>query len=220
MNDRRFAGTLEAALGQSTALQGIVQSAWVDVDFASQRSQAAADMCRVSLDHAIAVQALLPSLPGSAIALMRLQFESLVRAAWIAHAATEAELGRLMAPLSEASQQRAKQLPGVPKMLIDLEKTGPRGAASLLARARTRLNDGLNSFVHGGIHPFARQRSGYPHALLYDVLCNSNAFALLSLAVLADLTQDGEWAAALPALHQEFADVLPELEPFPSAATP
>lgn len=50
----------------------------------------------------------------------------------------------------------AKKLSGAPEMLEKLE-AGPRGAAALLGRARERLNDGLNSFVHSGIHPFARR---------------------------------------------------------------
>jgi len=71
----------------------------------------------------------------------------------------------------------------------------------------------LNSFIHGGIHPFARQRDGYPVALLLDVTKNTNALSMLTLLLLAALAEDVAVTESLPELHQAFADVLPTLEP-------
>lgn len=206
------------AMARSAQLLGVVRAAWIDLAFADGRAQAAADLSAVSLGHAIAVQGLLPTLPASAIALVRPQFENLVRAIWVTHAATDAQLARLVAPLTVASQQAAKKLPLVPEMLSALETHGPRGASALLARARTRLGDGLNSYIHAGIHSFARQRSGYPLGLLRDVLQNSNAMSTLTLVVLATLTEDAHLAAALPALQREYAEILPELEPLTASS--
>ena len=78
----------------------------------------------------------------------------------------------------------------------------------------------MNSFVHGGIHPFARQRSGYPIGLLMDVLKNSNALSMLTLNVLAGLTAQEDAVGLVRRLHASFADILPTLEPFahPNAA--
>ncbi len=104
-------------------------------------------------------------------------------------------------------------LPGVPEMLASLENAGPRGAATLLSRARSRLNDGLNSFVHGGIHPFARERDGYPVGLLLDVLENSNALAMLTLHVLSALPGQAGTVGLVVSLHAAFEAVLPTLEP-------
>lgn len=61
------------------------------------------------------------------------------------HTANASDLARLLAPLSVQSQHAAKKLPGVPEMLVGLEKNG---AAALLSRVRARLGDGLNSYVH------------------------------------------------------------------------
>jgi len=114
----------------------------------------------MSVDHASAVQALICTLPQSVISLIRPQYEALVRATWAFHVASDSDLERLLAPLSLASQQAAKQLPGVQDMLKKLENSGPQGASQLLGRAKENLYGGLNSYLHAGIHPLARQLTG------------------------------------------------------------
>ena len=98
-------------------------------------------------------------------------------------------------------------------MLASIENSGPRGAGALLARARSRLWDGLNSFVHGGIHPFRRGQDGYPVLLLIDVLKNANVMSMLTLLVLAEIVQDEDVLNLVAGLHEQFEVVLPALEP-------
>jgi hypothetical protein len=208
---------LSDVVRQSAELTDLVASAWQDTPLQNEaRTQAAEGLCALSIEHAFSVQMLIETCPASAIALVRPQYESLVRAVWSYHAATAPELDRLLAPLSLASQQAAKKLPGVPEMLERIEGAGPRGAAALLSRARTRMNDGLNSYIHGGIHPFARARAGYPLNFLIDMQKNSNAMSFLTMLVLAEVSEDADIVAVLPALHHRFENVLPDLEPFES----
>jgi hypothetical protein len=219
MNDTAQPSSLTSAIDRSSELAMLIQAAWESTPAITDPRRASAQgLCAVSLQHGAGTRALLAPLPASAIALMRPQFESLVRAVWCIQAASDGQLARLLAPLSEKSQQAAKALPGVPEMLSALEAAGPPGAAALLGRARTRLNDGLNSFIHGGIHPFARERDGYPDGLLVDVLKNSNALAMITLIVLATLLENADVVALMRGLHQAFEDLLPELEPL--AAVP
>lgn len=202
---------------RSLALEALVDAAWAGLEVSNEPSAAAAaNLCALALDHGRALRLLLLQVPPSAIALLRPQYEALVRAVWARHAAKETDLARLSAPLTLESQQAAKKLPGVADMIAALERSGPRGAAALLGRARARLWDGLNSYVHGGIHPLQRGASGYPTQLLVDLLKNSNAFTILTLLVLAELTEELELLKVMAALHGEFDDVLPELEPFPA----
>ena len=205
---------LLAALERSVELDDLIRAAWGSSPaLLENRARAVQGLCAVSLHHGSAARSLISTVPASAIALVRPQYESLVRSVWAAHAASESELGRLLAPLTAETQQAAKKLPGVPEMLAALEKSGPRGAAALLGRARSRLGDGLNSFVHGGIHPLARQRDGYPIGLLIDVLKNINALSILTIIQLATLPEQGRVSDALGGLHNSFQDVLPTLEP-------
>ncbi|MBY4599703.1 hypothetical protein K3217_29700 [bacterium BD-1] len=200
---------------RSGELTDLIASAWQSTQTPDEpRSRAAEGLCSLVIEHAVSIQSLIDACPTSAIALVRPQFESLVRGAWAKHAASNVDLDRLLAPLGIQSQQAAKKLPGVPEMLASLEKSGPRGAAALLARARLRLGDGLNSYIHGGIHPFARRRDGYPIRFLVDMQKNSNAISILTLIVLAQISLDPQVPNFISALHQEFYDVLPELEPF------
>lgn len=205
---------LAVELERSLALDSLIYATWEAHDFGDEANvKAPAGLCGLALDHGRGLRALLSQVPPSAIALLRPQYESLVRAVWARHAATESDLGRLLAPLTPESQQAARKLPGVQDMLAAIEKSGPRGAATLLGRARTRLWDGLNSFIHGGIHPFQRGQEGYPLPLLTDVLKNANAMSILTLLVLAEIAGDPEILDVVAGLHQEFQDVLPMLEP-------
>lgn len=204
---------------RSGELTDLIASAWQSTQLPDEpRSRAAEGLCSLVIEHAVSIQSLIDARPASAIALMRPQFEGLVRAVWAKHAASDSYLDRLLAPLNMQSQQAAKKLPGVVEMLAGLEKSGPRGAAALLTRARARLGDGLNSYIHGGIHPFARRRDGYPIRFLVDMQKNSNALSILTLIVLEEISVDpditGFLTGFLAALHLEFKDVLPELEPF------
>jgi hypothetical protein len=208
---------LTAAIERSRDMEGLVDAVWNAVEVpAESRAVAAAGVCALALNHGRSVRILLPEVPPSAIALLRPQYEALVRAAWAHHAATEADLARLLAPLTLDSQQAAKKLPGVAVMLTALQKSGATEAAANLGRARARLWDGLNSFVHGGIHPFQRGESGYPIPLLADLLKNTNAMTMLTLVVLAEVTADTDVVVLMAGLHDEFGDVLPTLEPLPA----
>lgn len=200
---------------RSGALTDLIASAWQSTQLPDEpRSRAAEGLCALTIEHAASIQWLIDAHPASAIALMRPPYESLVRAVWAKHAAKDSDLDRLLAPLTTESQQAAKKLPGISEMLAGLERCGPRGAAGLLARARGRLGDGLNSYVHGGIHPFARRRAGYPIRFLVHMQKNSNALSILTVIILAEVSVDPEILEFLAALPEEFGDVLPELKPF------
>lgn len=206
---------LGRVVDRSADLIGLITSAWRSTQLPDEpRCSAVEGLCSLTIEHAVAIQSLIDACPASALALMRPQYESLVRATWAKHAASDAELSRLLAPLSVETQQAAKKLPGIPEMLARLESSGPRGAAALLSRVRERLGDGLNSYIHGGIHPFARRRDGYPIIFLMDMQKNSNALSILTLIVLGEISCDPAVAEFMAELHRDFDDVLPALEPF------
>lgn len=206
---------LRTAVDRSLVLEALLDAAWDERGVSGDpNATAATRLCALALDHGRSLRMLLLQVPPSAIALLRPQFETLVRAVWARHAARESDLARLLAPLTIESQQAARKLPGVADMLAAIETSGPKGAAALLGRARTRLWDGLNSYVHGGIHPIHRSEAGYPAQLLTDLLKSSNSFTILTLIVLAEITEDVGIVAVMAALHEELHDVPPELEPF------
>lgn len=180
---------LATDVDRSLSLDALIDQAWRTLESSGEaRHEASAGLCSLSLDHGRALRLLIGKLPPSAIALLRPQYEGLVRAVWARHCASEADLQRLFAELTPESQQAAKRLPGTPEMLDGIGRSGPRGAQALLGRARVRMMDSMNS----------------------------NAMSMLTLLVLAELSGDAAIVELVRVLHVEFEDVLPELEPFGS----
>ena len=76
------------------------------------RERLALDACALVLTHGQAIRLLLSSkLENPALALLRVQHEALLRAAWLAHAAADAEIAALAAPQTDEALKQANQLP-------------------------------------------------------------------------------------------------------------
>ncbi len=138
--------------------------------------------CSLSLEHWHAARALLEaSLLPSALVVHRSQFEALTRSIWILHSASDDQIGKLTATLSQDSEQAAKNMPQVADMLAVLSKNGPVvNAYQALSRFKDNSWKALNSYAHAGIHPIRRHDEGYPLQLLHDVLRNANGLAVIS----------------------------------------
>lgn len=210
------ADDLASVLQNSDALHTDIERAlaefpWGELD---ERRVSTLMLCQIAFEHGVAMRALLGGgLHTSAIALLRLQFEAVVRAAWLLHAATDEQANRLSAPLSLESEQGAKNLPSVDAMIGRLERDGPRGSGALLRRFQVQQMRALNSFVHAGIHPVQRRATGYPEPMLRDLVRISNAVAMLTVVVLSELgTPVPGFREAYLELHQRHVKVLPALE--------
>jgi len=132
-------------------------------------------MCTVSLEHAESFKILIASRNfTSAIGLLRLQFESLVRGMWILYAASETALGKLTAELSEESQKRANNLPMLSEMIDQLEKKAPKNVIDPILEFKEYSWKPLSSYVHGGLHDIDRHSKGYPLPILEQALKASN----------------------------------------------
>lgn len=182
----------------------------------SPRNRVTVSMCAIAFEHGQSLKTLFAEGNAtSAIALLRMQYECLLRAAWLLHAAPEEQVSKLEKTLSPESERAAKNMPHIAQMLSDLSENGPRGASRLLQRFRDRLWPGLNSFIHGGIHAVRRKADGYPEPMLCDLVKSSNAVSLLALVVLAELSGDAELASCVGRLNDEFFDCVPPMESFP-----
>ena len=170
----------------------------------------------LSLEHATGAFVLINSnLLPSAYALMRPQYESLVRGIWLLHAANDSWVEKLGEPLTVETARRANEGPMLAEMLKGLEasNTAPQGIVGQLKEYRDVAWKALNSYAHGGLHPLARTLSGYPAQLNYDVVRNSNAVVALTTQLLSILTGNHHQMEPVRKLHVEFADCLPLLTP-------
>lgn len=204
---------LERLIERSFELQEAVYSHVEDLGPpAGSRADIASDAGVLALEHGTAVLELIDSgKPSSAFALMRPQFESLVRGMWLAYAASDSWVDKLSQPLTLAAQKQANEGPMLAEMLkhLDAAPDAPSYIVGQLKEYRDVAWKALNSFNHGGIHPLSRSVSGYSPKLVYDSLRNSNAVFTLTNQLVTIMTGDPTKMVPVKRLHVDFADCLP-----------
>ncbi len=168
----------------------------------------------LSLEHAAGGLVLLSQgFYPSAIALMRPQYESLVRGIWLLHTANDTWVAKLSEPLTVESAKRANEGLMLAEMLKELEKSSTALAPIVeqLKQYRDVTWKAMNSYAHGGLHPLSRTLSGYPAQLTYEVVRNSNAIVALATQLIAILNGDPRDMVHIRRFHVEFSDCLPIL---------
>ena len=98
----------------------------------------------------------------SALGLLRLQYEALVRSLWVYFCATDDKVERL----ANGDPSTNEQLPQLAQMLESLERQAPRSLAMSLLEFRESSWKPLSSYVHSGIHALRWIDSGFPGPLL------------------------------------------------------
>ena len=163
----------------------------------------------LSIEHARVLRLALDSeAPSSATALFRLQFEALVRAAWIFFVAQEAQMSKLMQPISEQAEQEANELPLLRDMLGVLKVRGPAGLMNPLLAVNDNIRNPLNSYVHGGLHPLRRRLAGFPTDLVFEVLFRSNELLHHAYRIMALMRNSQLLMDQVTDLHLHFRDCL------------
>lgn len=163
----------------------------------------------LSMEHATAAMLLMQSdMPAPAIALLRPQYESLVRGVWLMFAATEPQVEKLALPLTEETAKRGDDLPMLADMLKQLEKVEqtPKHLVVQLKSYKDIAWRALNSYAHGGMHPLSRYVTGYPPKLVRDSLCNSNGILMMATQLLCILTGNPENQAQWRRLVDQYVD--------------
>lgn len=143
-----------------------------------------------SLHFAASVRSLREArLAVGAAAMLRSQFEGLVRGVWVLYCASDDQVERLSSLLSVESQQATKNMPQVTEMLGKLENQ-PQLANLLVALREFKDSSWLplNSFVHSGIHAVHWTRFEPSAGLVDQVFRSSNGLAVLAYQHLAIIT--------------------------------
>jgi len=179
----------------------------------AERFRASKIMCNVAFEHAESVKMLIAS--GnftSAVGLLRLQYEALVRAMWLLYSASEIAVSKLMAELTHESEKRANKIPMLTEMLAKLDDKAPKEAMDLLYEFKEYSWKPLSSYVHGGIHAINRHSRGYPLPLLIQSLKASNGMSLMVGMLLVILSGDTRQTGKIPSIQREFEDCVPEFK--------
>ncbi|MCO5401515.1 DUF6988 family protein [Ralstonia soli] len=169
----------------------------------------------LSLEHAMGALVLIDNgLFASGIALVRPQFETLVRGIWLLYGATEEWVDKLSEPLTVNSARQANEGPSLSEMLkkLDSSKVQPQ-LVDQLKQFHEVAWKALCSYTHGGIHPLSRTLTGYPAPLATDALRNSNALVSITAQLVSILSGDPENMHPIRKLYVDFADCLPLVPP-------
>ena len=170
---------LHSALERAVAFEAALWACFEGEDppplRATGRTELSLAALLLSREHAaILKEALANDAPSTAAALFRLQFEALLRAAWIQYSATDSHLSTLTQSIDEESEKQASRLPGVKDMLKSIVGSAPHGLVEPLVSLHGGIAGPLNSYVHTGLHPIRRRLMGFPNDLIWLLLTQSN----------------------------------------------
>jgi hypothetical protein len=145
-----------------------------------------------------------------AAAVLRSQFEALLRGVWAYYRASDGQVEKLSSHLSKESQQATKNIPQVAEMLGELEKA-PHLANLLVALQEFKASSWmpLNSFVHSGTHAVHWTKSETPQSLIDQMFRGSNGLAVLACQHLAILTGQPELQREVIAMCATYSSCLP-----------
>lgn len=145
----------------------------------------------------------------AAMALIRPQFECLVRGMWLMYAASDEWIEKLSHPLTVASAKKGSGSPMLAKMLDALGKATEPRLQFMVQQLQGFHENGkvvLNSFTHGGMVPLARIGMGYSESMVLGAMQNSNGVLTLACQLLTVLTGRPENMEPIYRMYEEFED--------------
>lgn len=176
----------------------------------TERNELVAVACQLSNEHALTLRmAFSARVPNSGAAVLRLQYEALLRAAWLLFAANPTQVEKLSCVPDLQSEQAAKSLPGYLDMLDAVVKKAPLGLSAPLVEFNQYSRHALNSFVHGGIHPLHRARTGFPAEMAATLVRFSNGLSHFAYRMLASLSGSQRRMDRVTHLYTNFKDCVP-----------
>lgn len=208
--DVPLAALLERSESFEMAIVGCFPEYGASLAFLNSQGELVGSACDLCVEHARTLRAAFAvGSPNSGSAVLRLQYEALLRAAWLMFAATPAQIERLAKTLDLESEQAAKNLPGYLEMLNAVGKVAPEALAVPLAEFNQYSRHALNSFVHSGIHALHRVRHGYPLELALTVVRFSNAIMHFAYRLLATLSGSQQRMDRVTRIYVDFRDCVP-----------
>lgn len=166
----------------------------------------------LSFEHGLSsLKLIADGFESSGFALMRPQYESLVRGFWLMYADTKTWMAKLSAAGKVGPSELKKlETPLIGDMLKSLQNSpAPDHILSQLNSFRDINNSAYNSFTHSGLMSLITNSQGFDPKLMYDAVRNCNAVAAINLQMLAILTGSKKAMEPVRELHRKYIDCLP-----------
>lgn len=176
----------------------------------SDRNNAAYSYCKIGLEHGAGFQMLLgDDNPTSALAIVRLQYEAVLRCAWIVFAASDDWVEKFSArPTSNEGKEPAEFL-RVFEMLEQLQRSKADPMIHLsLSTLKEKAWDSLNSYTHGGLRLMIRSLEGFEDELLLWMLRTTNSLSYMSSQLLAFVANDPACSHRLNSVRKAMPDCM------------
>lgn len=166
----------------------------------------------LSFEHGLSsLKLIADGFTSSGFALMRPQYESLIRGFWLMYADTEAWFNKLATAGNVGPGQIKKlETPLIADMLKALDSSeAPAHILGQLNDFRGLNNSAFNSFTHSGLAALVGNGLGFEPKVIYDSLRNCNAVAAINMQMLSILTGYEEAMEPVRKMHHQFVDCLP-----------
>ena len=152
----------------------LLETAW---NTSSRRQLVCMALCKAALEHAVSQRVLMAAgHSGTALALIRLHFEAVTRAAWTQKGATDNWLEEFTKPVPHGDLNEPQLGPPIPSMLDAIALKEPAMADEF--RELYATSKVMHSFVHGGAHQVVHALRGYTPDKLISVMQNRNLLTL------------------------------------------
>lgn len=180
----------------------------------SSRLQATRALASLGFEHARSLKHLVAAgLYTSAAALLRVQYESLVRALWVLYVAKDGQADLMLAELTRETAKQASKIPMLSQMLEEIEVKAPHAPVAQLKEFKHYSWRPLSSYVHGGIHALNRHGRGVPTALVLAEIQHSNGLLGIAGNLLLILSGVPPETRTMTGIYTEFQDCFPAINP-------
>jgi hypothetical protein len=199
----------EKMLTRSNELHAtIVHEVYLIDHDSSIRSVLTKSLSGISFEHSNSIMHLMAVYNyTTAVSLLRLQYEAVVRAMWLHFAAKDTFLTKYAAPID--MKKLPPDFPTITEMIEHISNCPVKGPGEMLSSFKEVTWSGMNSFVHNGFLPIERFLNGYPEALLIQIVESSNALNIMVAMVLARMSGDYSLVSLVKQLQIDFKDSLP-----------
>lgn len=164
----------------------------------------------LSFQHAKSLRVLYDlELDGTATAILRMQFESVVRLMWLHFSAPDSFIQSYAGSIPVDNPP--KDFPTITEMLEKIKRSGVKGPGETLEEFKEVAWRGMNNHIHNGYLALSRHVNSYPEKLVIQIVRNSNALNLMTAMVLARIEQSQDDVSFVKNLQLSYQDIMPEL---------
>ncbi len=203
---------LKSALNRSDQYQTELAALFeLALDEQSARDVACRVLCSVAVEHAESIRHLLRrKCPTSATSLLRVQYETFVRAVWVLHAASDLHVMSLMDSGNLLDEKKANSFPMLADMISEMEGKAPEQAVAMIKDVKVASWRYLSSHIHGGYYALHIHGRGVPTEVSEQVLKMSNGLLALTGIALCETSTDLAGVDVLRGMKHRYLDIFPE----------